>query len=140
MYRLLAGDGSLEELRERASVEKWVGPHTPPVFLWNIFGDRIVPVEHGLMLQNALAKHDVPFECHTYMEGTHASALNTPASSLGDHERENPHVARWFMEDCLSWLALVFGPLELGVPQENMIPLSEGRAHLGVPALPPMES
>ncbi len=137
MYRLLAGDRSLEELREIASVENWVGAHTPPVFLWNIYGDRIVPVEHGLLLMEALARHDVPFECHTYMAGAHASSLNTTASSLGDPERENLRVARW-MEDCISWLELVFGRLELGVPQANMIPLSEGRAHMGVPALPPL--
>ena len=137
MYALLAGDRTLEELRDLASVEKWVGPHTPPVFLWNMYGDRIVPVEHGLKLMAALAEQDVPFECHTYMEGTHASALNTPASSLGDPERENPHVARWFT-DCLEWLELVFGTPALDVPQENMKPLTEGRAHLGIPALPPM--
>ena len=112
MYSRLAGDRSLEELREIASAEKWVGSHTPPVFLWNIYRDKLVPVEHGLKLMTALAKHNVPFECHTYMEGNHASALNTPASSLGDPVRENPRVARW-MEDCLGWLGLVFGTPEL---------------------------
>ena len=134
MYQLLAGDRSLEELREMASVERWVSGKTPPVFLWNIYGDRIVPVEHGLKLLTALAAHDVPFECHTYMRGNHASALNTPASSLGDPEREDPHVARWFT-DCLEWLAQVFGTPELDVPQENMQPLQQGRAHLGIPSL-----
>lgn len=133
MFRLLAGDRTLEELAEIASAEKWVGPHTPPVFLWNIYRDRMVPVEHGLMFQKALAEQDIPFECHTYMEGNHASALNTAASSLGDPERENPHVARWF-GDCTAWLMEVFGPPQLDVPQENMKPLSEDRAHLGIPA------
>jgi len=135
MYSLLAGDDqSMEELREIASAEKWVGSHTPPVFLWNMYGDRMVPVEHGLKFLSALAAKDVPFESHTYMEGNHASSLNTPVSSLGDPERENSHAARW-MGDCLQWLRQVFGPLKLGVPQENMRSMSEGRAHLGIPAL-----
>lgn len=133
MYRLLAGERSLEELRAMASPEQWVGDHTPPVFLWNIYRDKMVPVEHGLAFMAALAAHDVPFECHTYMEGNHASALNTPASSLGDPVRENSHVARW-MEDCQAWLGQVFGTPALDVPQENMKSLAKDRAHLGIPA------
>ena len=67
------------------------------------------------------------------MEGNHASALNTPASSLGDPVRENSHVARW-MEDCQAWLGQVFGTPALDVPQENMKSLAKDRAHLGIPA------
>ena len=133
MFRLLAGKRTLEELRELASAEKWVGPHTPPVFLWNGYHDKIVPVEHGLKLLDALAANDVPFECHTYMNGEHAGALNTPASSLGDATRESSHTARW-MGDCVRWLEEVFGPPKLDVPQGSIQPLSEDRAHMGVPA------
>ena len=133
MYARLAGDRTLEELRQIASAEKWVGSHTPPVFLWNMYRDKMVPVEHGLLLMQALSAHDVPFECHTYMEGNHASALNTPASSLGDPVRENSHTARW-MEDCLQWLSLVLGTPALDVPQETMRSMAKDRAHLGIPA------
>jgi acetyl esterase/lipase len=133
MYSLLKGAGTLEELKKIASPEDWVGPHTPPVFLWNLYGDKLVPVEHGLRFLSALAAQDVPFECHTYMNGAHASALNAPASSLGDTSRENAHVARW-LEDCTQWLAQVFGTPALDVPQENITALSQGRAHLGIPA------
>lgn len=133
MYRLLAGDRTLEQLRDIASAEKWVSQNTPPVFLWNIYGDKMVPVEHGLKFQAALAEHNIPFECHTYMRGNHASALNTPASSLGDPVREDSHVARW-LTDCVEWLGQVFGTPELDVPQENMRSMAEDRAHLGIPA------
>ncbi len=133
MYSLLAGDRSLEDLREIASAEKWVGPHTPPVFLWNIYHDRLVPVEHGLLFMNALAAHDIPFECHTYMDGNHAGALNTPASSLGDTERESAHVARW-MDDCREWLCGLFGTPKLDVKQENIQSLAADRAHMGIPS------
>lgn len=130
MYNLLKGDRTLEELREIASAEKWVGAHTPPVFLWNLWKDKMVPVEHGLKFMEALAEKDIPFECHTYMQGNHASALNTPASSLGDPVRENSHVARWFT-DCMLWLEELFGTPALDVPQENMRSKAKERAHLG---------
>ena len=133
MYRLLEGKYTLEELRELASAEKWVGEHTPPVFLWNGYSDKIVPVEHGLRFLTALAEHDIPFECHTYMNGQHAGALNTPASSIGAADREDVHTARWF-SDCIYWLTELFGPPKLGVPQGSIPALSDGRAHLGIPA------
>lgn len=133
MYALLAGKRTLPELRELASAERWVGSHTPPVFLWNICGDKMVPVEHGLKFLSALAEQDVPFECHTYMEGSHASALGTPATSLGNRGLENRHTARW-MTDCLEWLDAVFGPPELEAPAAEWMPQTEGRAHPGIPA------
>lgn len=133
MYSLLAGERTLEELRELASAEKWVGEHTPPVFLWNIYRDKMVPVEHGLKFISALAEHNIPFESHTYMEGSHGSALNTPASSLGNRSLENPHVARWF-GDCVLWLREVFGTPELDVEAVPLPQPEVDRAHLGVPA------
>lgn len=133
MYDLLKGDRTLEELRDIASAEQWVGPHTPPVFLWNMYHDKMVPVEHGLRFMEALAKQDIPFECHTYMKGNHACALASPASSLGDPVRENDHVARW-LADCIAWLGEIFGTPALDVPQENMKSLAKVRAHLGIPA------
>ena len=133
MYDLLKGDRTLEELRDIASAEQWVGPHTPPVFLWNMYHDKMVPVEHGLGFMEALAKQDIPFECHTYMKGNHACALASPASSLGDPVRENDHVARW-LADCTAWLGEIFGTPALDVPQENMKSLAKVRAHLGIPA------
>lgn len=67
------------------------------------------------------------------MNGQHAGALNTPASSLGAMERQDPHTARW-MGDCHKWLGELLGTPELDVPQGSIPALSEDRAHLGVPA------
>jgi acetyl esterase/lipase len=133
MYWTLAGSRSLEELRQIASAEDWVGPHTPPTFLWNIYGDKLVPVEHGLKFQAALAQANIPYSSHTYMNGSHGCALATPATSLGNQELENPQVARWF-QDCVLWLREIFDVPQLDVPQENLPSLSQDRAHLGVPA------
>lgn len=133
MYGLLAGSRSLEELRDIASAEKWVGSHTPTTFLFNIYRDKMVPVEHGLKFIWALAQHNISFESHTYMEGSHGCALATPASSLGNAALESIHVSRWFT-DCILWLREVFGAPTLDVPP---IPLPQpdiDRAHLGVQA------
>ena len=136
MYSRLLGDEAktLEELHALASAEKWVGPHTPPVFLWNGWHDRLVAVEHSLLLMNALAEKDIPYECHTYMNGAHATALNTPVTSLGAAVRENAHAARWF-DDCLAWLSELFGAPALDVEQEEMQSIAENRAHFGIPAI-----
>lgn len=133
MYALLAGNRTLEELKHAASAEKWVGPHTPPVFLWNIYRDRLVPVEHGLLFLSALAAHNIPFESRTFMEGSHGGGRNTRADALGRSEWDEPNVARW-MEDCCQWLERIFGEPELDAEEFNMEPLSEDRARMGVPS------
>lgn len=133
MYHLLEGTYSLEELGEMASAEKWVGSHTPPVFLWNMYRDRLVPVEHGIKLMEALAAQDIPFECHTYMNGNHGIGSGNRADALGWGERDVPHAARW-MRDCVLWLEEVFGSPALDVPQGSLQALSQDRAHLGIPS------
>lgn len=133
MYHLLEGKYTMEELGELASAEKWVSSHTPPVFLWNMYRDRLVPVEHGIKLMEALAAHDIPFECHTYMNGSHGIGSGNHADALGCQERDVPHAARW-MKDCLLWLEEVFGAPSLDVPQESLQALSQDRAHLGIPS------
>ena len=134
MYNRLRGERTLEELKEIASAEEWVGPHTPPCFLWNVFNDTLVPVEHSLMFEAALAKHNIPFSAHTYMRGTHGSALAAPESSLGTAWYEEAGVARWF-EDAVYFLRQLFGNPKLPVPQQPFFPLDAERAQIGVPSL-----
>ena len=134
MFGLLKGSRTLEELREIASAEKWVGDHTPPTFLWNIYGDKLVPVEHGLTFLSALAEHDIPFECHTYAAGDHGCSLANSATALGISSRINDHVGRWFTDCCL-WLREQFGDPIMDVPQMDINPPGSGRAHMGIPSL-----
>lgn len=133
MYSLLQGEMTPEELQKNTSAEMWVGPHTPPTFIWSIYGDTLVPVEHSLRFQLMLAKHNVPFSAHTYMEGSHGCALATPATSLGASWLQDEGVCRWF-DDCDIFLRQVFGPPLLGVRQQPFFDLDGGRAHMGVPA------
>ena len=134
MYRLLAGDRSLEELQELASAEKYVDADTPPVFLWNMYDDQLVPVEQSLQFQMALARNDIPFEAHTYRHGIHGCGLATPVTSIGAELRENSHVARWF-DDCCLWLTELFGAPVLDCPQTDLYFPGQGRAHPGIPAV-----
>lgn len=134
MYNRLRGERTLEELKEIASAEEWVGEHTPPCFLWNVFNDTLVPVEHSLMFEMALAKHNIPFSAHTYLWGTHGSALAAPESSLGTAWYEEAGVARWF-EDAVYFLRQLFGNPRLPVPQQPFFPLDAERAQIGVPSL-----
>ena len=133
---LLSGGNITPERFERFSPQKWVGAHTPPTFLWNIYADTLIPVEDGLEFCLALARHDVPFELHTFQEGGHGCGLATPVTSLGDEGLENAQVSKWFGL-CCGWLARRFGPPQL--PEDAIIgfdmPKGE-RAHQGQSNLP----
>ena len=135
MYKILAGERDLEELRQIASADRYVGPDTPPVFLWNMYQDQMVPVEDGLRFQLALAKYNIPFESHTYQNGVHGCGLATPATSIGAAVRENAHVARWFTDCCL-WLSELFGNPVLDCQQADLYFPGQSRAHPGVPSIP----
>lgn len=67
---LLGEDASAEELN-KMSLEKRVGSHTPPTFLWHTFTDAAVPVENSLLYAMALSKYKIPCELHVYPNGPH---------------------------------------------------------------------
>lgn len=93
--RLTGGDGALEEL---FSLQKHVGPQTPPVFLWHTVDDDSVPVENSLFLACALRSEKVPMECHFYGRGEHGASMCSRET-----DSEDPYLAGWF-ELSLQWL------------------------------------
>jgi acetyl esterase/lipase len=93
-----APDGKAEDVLERISVERNVSPKTPPAFLWHTFEDSTVPVEHSLLMANALYENGVPFELHVYEKGRHGLGL-----AKDDPEKDDPHVATW-ADLCAQWL------------------------------------
>ena len=135
--RLLSGNNITPERFARYSPVNYVGPHMPPVFLWNIFADAMIPVETGLDFCRRLADHEVPFELHTFQHGAHGMSLASPASSLGNASLEDEQVAQWFSLAC-GWLKRLFGAPKL--PPEAIgagFLMPEGkRAHLGQSNLP----
>ncbi len=134
--RLLSDNHIEEELFRRYSPVEFVGPHTPPTFLWNIFSDTMIPVEMGLRFCQALAAADVPFELHTFQQGSHGSCLGNEITSLGDASLENEQIAQWFAL-CQQWLLQLFGPPRLpqGTKVGFVMPTGE-RAHPGQNNLP----
>lgn len=88
---------------EYFSLEKHVGAHTCPAFLWHTVTDDVVPVENSLAMMGALSRAKVPFEAHLFPEGGHGMSVCT--EETGSRHDYN---ARW-VGMCLAWLDRLFG-------------------------------
>ncbi len=87
-----------DQLRALLSLEKQVGPHTPPAFLWHTWTDQTVPVENSLLLLSALRRHGISAEAHLYPAGCHGL-------SLASHETEGEE-GRFYEPSCQGWIEL----------------------------------
>lgn len=83
------------ELRELISLEKHVGPHTPPAFLWHTVTDQTVPVRNSLLLAEALVKNGVSLEFHLYPVGRHGLALASEETADGQESYIEPQCQSW---------------------------------------------
>lgn len=90
----LLGPGAAAASRAAVSLENHVGPQTPPTFLWHTADDTSVPVAHGLLFAQALAKQGTPFALHIYPHGRHGLGL----------AEDDPIVGSW-TGLCATWLA-----------------------------------
>jgi acetyl esterase/lipase len=98
---LTGGDDSLLDF---LSLEKQVGAHVPPVFLWHTVTDGAVPVENSLLFSMALKKAQIPFEMHLYDRGKHGLSLCNKLSNVTNEEGlTDPHVATW-LNLAMEWL------------------------------------
>ena len=86
------------EMVELFSLEKQVGPHVPPVFLWHTWTDQSVPVENSLLLAGALREHGVSLEMHLYPRGIHGLSLATREVEGQD--------GRYYEPSCQGWIQL----------------------------------
>ncbi len=84
------------------SPAKCVTENTPPTFLWATAADDVVPVQHSILMANALADAKVPFEIHIFEEGQHGLSLATQASSAYKTQL-NGDVRKW-VELADAWL------------------------------------
>lgn len=101
-FNNLLGENPNEALLNEMSLEKWVGEHTPPTFIWHTFEDKGVPVDNTLMFANALNKNSIPFEMHIYPKGGHGLSLANSLTASNDSQID-PHAATW-MALCLEWM------------------------------------
>ena len=100
--RKIHGEDKTREEYMALSLERFVGEHTPPCFMWHTLEDRTVPVEHPLLFSLALRKHNIPFELHVFEKGAHglstcqADVASSPAGI-------NPETGKW-KDLCLTFL------------------------------------
>jgi dipeptidyl aminopeptidase/acylaminoacyl peptidase len=108
MENLLGPDLENAKLKEHLSLEKHVGAHTPPVFLWHTQEDETVPVENSFMFAQELQRHHIQFEFHMYPFGAHGASLATKETETPEQNRyADPHVATW-LNLSSQWLSLLF--------------------------------
>ncbi len=84
------------------SLERHVGPNTPPTFLWHTASDEGVPVENTLKFALALRAQKIPFEVHVFPHGGHGLSVCTEETGCRDE-----YVRRW-VPLALDWLDGVF--------------------------------
>lgn len=103
-FKNLLGDNLAQEEYDKLSLDRLVGAHTPPTFLWHTFSDTCVPVDCSLEFALALRKNNVPFEMHIYPEGNHGSSL-CDARTAGPQSAALvlPYVANW-IDHCTKWM------------------------------------
>ena len=97
-----------EEFLNLLSLEKQVGSHVPPVFLWHTFTDTSVPAENSLLFLSALKKAGVSAEAHLFPEGRHGLAL---ADERTDKETSDGR-GSYVEECCKPWAELAEAFLE----------------------------
>ncbi|MDD5885286.1 MAG: alpha/beta hydrolase [Erysipelotrichaceae bacterium] len=52
-----------------------VNQNTPKTFIFALANDTLVPIENTLAYAKALAKNNIPYECHIFQEGGHGIGL-----------------------------------------------------------------
>ncbi|MBR6709050.1 MAG: alpha/beta hydrolase [Clostridia bacterium] len=80
---------------DRFSLEKQVGPHTCPAFIWHTFTDRTVPVQNSLMMAEAMTAAKIPFELHIYPAGPHGLSTADRETWNENPAMDVPHVTTW---------------------------------------------
>ena len=64
-------DEITDDERKLVSLEKQVGVHTPPTFIWSTTEDNGVPIRNSTAMADALAANGIPMEIHIYPHGHH---------------------------------------------------------------------
>jgi acetyl esterase/lipase len=106
-FKNLLGDNSDEGLLDHLSVEKNIGPHTPPTFIWHTVEDETVPMENSSLFVQELRKKSIIFEFHLFSFDSHGISLATEKTIQVEKKRyADPHVATW-LKTSASWLGQI---------------------------------
>jgi acetyl esterase/lipase len=88
-------------------VVNYVGPHTPPLFIWHNRYDRLVPAINPIMMAEAMQKNDLPYELHIFQEGQHGRSVGNNAPGQNLEDSEYPSVDMW-VPLCHNWIKNLF--------------------------------
>ena len=88
-------DTPTDEQLQAAAIEEHVDKDSAPAFIMHTANDQLVDVRNALVLANAYATAEVPFEMHIYPNGPHGMALANSVTDCGKPERNDPAVAEW---------------------------------------------
>ena len=102
IQNLLRGRENDQELRDFLAMEKRVGAHTPPTFLWHCADDGCVRVQNSLFYMTSLAKYWIPFESHIYEHGGHGLGLCDETTATWEGHIQ-PVAAAW-ADAAIKWL------------------------------------
>lgn len=102
-----------EETISLVTLERQVGVHTPPTFLWHCADDGCVPVENSLRFAGALSEAKIPFALHVYTEGGHGLALANEVTAKTS-EQLQPTAAGW-LPLAVQWLKERFPASKTGI-------------------------
>lgn len=108
LFGAMAGTRDPQGVLDLLSCERHVGPHTPPAFIFHSYADGLVAVENSLVLAQAMAQANRPFELHIFTQGSHGLALADERTSNGFQATIEPRVEAWF-DLAVSWLNRLFG-------------------------------
>ncbi|MCL2573326.1 MAG: alpha/beta hydrolase [Defluviitaleaceae bacterium] len=98
-YAILAGEHIATDpiindlgtnIPELLALEKHIGAHTPPTFLWHTITDTRVPVEHSMIFAGELRKNNIPFEMHLFCEGAHGVSTADDEIIRYGHDEMSP--------------------------------------------------
>ncbi|HEV7301566.1 MAG TPA: alpha/beta hydrolase [Tepidisphaeraceae bacterium] len=79
--RALLGESPSSKQLDRFSVEKQVGPQTPPTILFHAIDDGSVSYQNSVLYLEALRRAGVPAESHFYERGGHGFKLGKAGES-----------------------------------------------------------
>ena len=99
---------------------------TPPTFLFSTYADALVPIRNSLAFLTALAAHEVPFESHIYLLGSHGLSLAKPLTANGQGAMSDEAVAQW-LPDSVRFLRRIFGDFAVDGPAATFQDLTARR-------------
>lgn len=112
--------------KETPDTPSAVTKDTPPTFLFSTYADALVPIRNSLAFLAALAEHEVPFESHIYVLGSHGLSLAKPLTANGEGGMTDEVVAQW-LPDSVRFLHRVFGDFAVDGPAATFQALAARR-------------